>query len=52
MPFFDFYKNLFSLGDVVTRQRGPVTYKEFSNQTTYVIQCIPDVFMPRVCPGI
>jgi class 3 adenylate cyclase len=52
MPFFDFYKNLFSLGDVVTRLRGPVAYKEFSNQTTYVVQCIPDVYMPRVCPGI
>lgn len=52
MPFFDFYKNLFDLGDDVIQQLGPVAYKEFSNKTTYVIQCIPDVSMPSVCPGI
>ena len=52
MPFFDFYKNLFALGDDVIQPRGPVAYKEFSNKTTYVIQCIPDVSMPSVCPGI
>jgi class 3 adenylate cyclase len=52
MPFFDFYKNLFALGDEVIQPRGPVAYKEFSNKTTYVIQCIPDVSMPNVCPGI
>jgi class 3 adenylate cyclase len=52
MPFFDFYKNLFDLGDDVIQPRGPVAYKEFSNKTTYVIQCIPDVSMPSVCPGI
>lgn len=52
MPFFDFYKNLFDLGDDVIQQRGPVAYKEFSNKTTYVIQCLPNSSMPSVCPGI
>ncbi len=52
MPFFDFYKNLYDLGDDVIQKRGPVAYKEFSNKTTHVIQCIPDLSMPRVCPGI
>jgi class 3 adenylate cyclase len=52
MPFFEFYKNLFDLSDKVIQKRDPVAYKEFSDKTTYVIQCIPDVSMPSVCPGI
>jgi hypothetical protein len=52
MPFFDFYKNLFGLGPDVILPRGPVAYKEFSRKHTYLIQCIPDAFVPRVCPGI
>mgnify|MGYP001009789992 CR=1 FL=1 len=52
MPFLDFYKNLFGLGDEVVQKRGPVSYKEFSKKTTYVIQCLPNPAMPAVCAGI
>ncbi len=52
LPFFDFYKNLFSLGNDVVQKRGPVSYKEFSNQETYLIECLPRVCRPIVCSGI
>jgi len=52
LPFFDFYKNLFSLGNDLVEKRGPVSYKEFSNQDTYLIQCLPKGSHPIVCSGI
>jgi len=51
-PFFDFYKNLFYLENDVVQKRGPVSYKEFSKQETYLIECLPRVYRPIVCPGI
>ncbi|MCP3943174.1 MAG: adenylate/guanylate cyclase domain-containing protein [Desulfobacteraceae bacterium] len=52
MPFFDFYKNLFNLGNEFVQKRGPVSYKEFSEDITYLIQCIPKTNTPTVCSGI
>lgn len=52
LPFFEFYKNLFYLEKDVVQKRGPVSYKEFSNQDTYLIQCLPRGSCPIVCPGI
>jgi class 3 adenylate cyclase len=52
LPFFDFYKNLFCLGNDVVQKRGPVSYKEFSNKDTYLVQCLPRVCRPLVCSGI
>ncbi len=50
--FFDFYKNLFNLENELIQRRGPVSYKDFSKEITYLIQCIPETISPVVCPGI
>ena len=52
MPFFDFYKNWFNLGNEPIQKRGPVSYKEFSKESTYLIHCLPQTNNPIVCPGI
>jgi class 3 adenylate cyclase len=52
LPFFDFYKNLFHLEKDVVQKRGPVSYKEFSTQETYLLESLPRVCRPIVCSGI
>ena len=52
IPFFDFYKTLFNLGNEVIQKRVNISYKEFSKKVTYLIHCIPEAGDSPVCPGI
>ncbi|MCP4671384.1 MAG: adenylate/guanylate cyclase domain-containing protein, partial [Desulfobacula sp.] len=42
MDFFDCYKTMFKLQDNIISQQINVSYKEFSKDITYQIQCVPD----------
>ncbi len=42
LDFFDCYKKMFKLQDNIILQRTNVAYKEFSQDITYCIKCIPD----------
>jgi len=42
LDFFDCYKNVFKLGKNMIIQMTNVSYKEFSQEITYWIKCIPD----------
>ena len=42
LDFFDCYKIRFKLGKDMICEKNNVTYKEFSQDITYWIQCIPD----------
>jgi len=52
IPFFDYYKTLFNLGNDVIQKRVNTSYKEFSKKVTYLIHCIPEAGDSQVCPGI
>lgn len=65
IPFFDFFQTLFSLGGCntqnpgsyglgtgVVQKRTQVSYKEFAQEVTYFIQCIPGPGDSPTCPGI
>lgn len=52
IPFFDFYKKQFNLSQDVVEKRKDVSYKEFSQDITYVIRCIPTPHDAITCPGI
>jgi hypothetical protein len=41
LPFFEFYKNWFNLENRVVQKRFHISYKEFSQEITYLIQCMP-----------
>ena len=42
LDFFDCYKKMFKLEDNIIAQQTNVSYKEFSQDITYWIQCVPD----------
>jgi class 3 adenylate cyclase len=42
LDFFDCYKKIFKLGDDMISEQTNVSYKEFSQDLTYWIKCIPD----------
>jgi hypothetical protein len=42
LRFFDCYKKVFGLEENLITQRTNVSYKEFSEDITYWIKCIPD----------
>jgi len=50
--FFSFFQDFFNLGPDVIQKMDPVAYKEFTNDSTYLITCIPKPDLPTVCPGI
>ncbi len=52
IPFFDFYKKQFKLCNDIVQKRNHVSYKEFSRDLTYLIQCIPTHHDAITCPGI
>ncbi|MEE4365391.1 MAG: adenylate/guanylate cyclase domain-containing protein [Desulfotignum sp.] len=52
MGFFPFFQDFFHLGPDVIRKMEPVAYKEFANDSTYLIACIPKPGLPKVCAGI
>lgn len=50
--FFSFFRDFFDLGPSVVQKMTPVTYKEFSMDDTYLIQCVSSRGSFDVCPGI
>ncbi|MCF8091826.1 MAG: adenylate/guanylate cyclase domain-containing protein [Desulfotignum sp.] len=50
--FFPFFKDFFGLGPGVVQKMPPVSYKEFVNDTTYLICCDPEIDKHDVCAGI
>lgn len=61
ISFFDFFQNLFDLGlcqgsqgldSGVVQKRSQISYKEFVQDITYFIQCIPGPKDSPTCPGI
>jgi class 3 adenylate cyclase len=50
--FFSFFRDYFHLGPNIIQKMEPVSYKEFSNDTTYLINCDPVVDRLDVCAGI
>lgn len=52
MNFFSFFQDFFNLGPDMIRKMDPVVYKEFTNDSTYLITCIPKPGLPTVCAGI
>jgi class 3 adenylate cyclase len=45
--FFDYFKKKFKLGDDMVAIGNDISYKEFSPDITYLIQCIPDEILPK-----
>jgi class 3 adenylate cyclase len=52
IPFFSFLQHFFDLDPKMVQKMDPVTYKEFSKNTTYLINCVPDRNRIDVCAGI
>ena len=42
LDFFDCYKQKFKLGENIISQQTDISYKEFSQDVTYWVKCIPD----------
>ena len=43
MSFFDCYRRFFNLKEDVVYERKNITYKEFSEDSSFMIKCIPDL---------
>ena len=42
LDFFDCYKTWYSLGENVIEEKNNIAYKEFSQELTYWIKCLPE----------
>lgn len=52
VSFFPFFQDCFNLGPDVIHKMDPVSYKEFTTDNTYLINCIPKTNRQTVCAGI
>ena len=50
--FFSFFQDFFNLGPDLVQKRDPVSYKEFTTDNSYLINCIPEKNTQTVCAGI
>ncbi len=52
MGFFEFFRECFNLSGRILEETSNASYKEFSSDLSYLIQCIPGKEPDRVCTGI